>query len=255
MAVHSIRVHGRAVDLYVPPGYDGSRRHELLVLHDGQNLFDPASSHAGQTWEVAETLDRLIATGETPPLVVAGVAHAGDDRITEFTPTPSGGRGGHAAEYADFVIYDLIPSVARELAVRTDFDGLAIGGSSLGGLVSLFIASAFPGRFGRLVVMSPSVWWDNRAILRLLRQRPLKPPPRVWLDAGIREGRSVLFDARALHRLLAEQGVTVQYLEDLDGDHSERAWATRFPHAMRWLWSDAPAGGSQTVSRSATTLR
>jgi hypothetical protein len=88
------------------------------------------------------------------------------------------------------------------------------------------------------------VWWDRRSVLRLIKQRPLQPAPRVWLDAGVMEGKSVVLDARALHRLLRAQDVPVQYVEDLDGDHSERAWARRFPHAMTWLWSQSRAGGS-----------
>ena len=242
-----MRVQGRPVDLYLPPGYDPARPepYPLLVMHDGQNLFDPETSHVkGETWRIAETLDELIAVGRLPGMVVVGVAHSGDERIMEFTPTPSGGRGGRAHEYADFVVFDLLPAVAGECHVRSDFDGLALGGSSLGGLVTLCIAAIFPGRFGRLLVMSPSVWWDRRSVLRLIKHRPLQPAPRVWLDAGVMEGKSVVLDARALHRLLRAQDVPVQYVEDLDGDHSERAWARRFPHAMTWLWSQSRAGGS-----------
>ena len=104
--------------------------------------------------------------------------------------------------------------------VRTDVNGVSLGGSSLGGLVTLWIASMSPGQFGRLMIMSPSVWWDRRMILRHLRIQPLDPATRIWLDAGRHEGRAVVRDTRALRDLLREQGHgAICYVEDPDGDH------------------------------------
>jgi enterochelin esterase-like enzyme len=89
-----------------------------------------------------------------------------------MTQAPAG-----AGIYGRFVMGEVVPYLAREFGVRTDRDGIAMGGASLGGLVTLAIARQFPGRIGRLLVMSPSVWWDKRVILRRLQRVGLAGRP------------------------------------------------------------------------------
>jgi len=210
----------------------------VLILQDGQNLFEPERAHVpGQHWRVAETAQALIAAGRIPPIVIAGVDHLGPSRIREFTPTGRRNRGGGAPEYGRFIFENLVPRLAREFGTRTDFDGVGLGGSSLGGLATVVIARQFPGRAGRLLVMSPSVWWDDRVILERLRRVNLRPPPRVWLDIGAHEGARAIADARALRDVLRTQTPDLKYVEDPNGHHSETAWAARFGDALEWLYS------------------
>ena len=215
----------------VPPGLP------LLVLHDGQNLFDPERAHVpGQHWRVRETADALISAGKMPPIVIAGIDHLGPQRGDEMTPTAAGRKGmGGAPEYGRFIVEDVLPRLEREFGVRTD--QLAMGGASLGGLVTLSIARQFPDRLSRLLVMSPSVWWDSRVILRQLRHAGLGSHPRIWLDAGRREGARVLADTRALRDVLLRETPALFYLEDPNGRHTEADWARRLPQALEWLYS------------------
>ena len=106
--------------------------------------------------------------------------------------------------------------------------------------VTLAIAARWPDRFGRLLVMSPAVWWDQRAILRHLRRDPLEPTPRVYLDIGRREGARAVADARALRSVLAQQTSALRFVEDPDGRHTELDWARRLPDAMAWLLGVSP---------------
>jgi enterochelin esterase-like enzyme len=231
----------RVVRVLVPEGYDEKRpdAYPLLLLHDGQNLFeDGSTAPGGGSWHVDRTIEPLMAAGRIPPMVVAGIDHAGDERIREFAPTPAGklGRGG-ASEYARLVVADLLPRISADYHVRTDPDGIGLGGSSMGGLVTLWMAILFPGFFGRLIVMSPSLWWDRRVVLRHLRRHELDPLPRIWLDAGRREGSAVTRDTRELHKLLRRPSSTaIRYVEDPRGDHSETSWARRFPEAIEFLY-------------------
>ena len=229
----------RTVTVHLPPGYDPSRPepYPLLVLHDGQNLFASREDAPGGSWHADEKIDALVESGTIPPVALLAIDHADERRIHEFTPTPGADlAGGGAAEYAQAVFVS-IASVAGELHVRTDPHGLALGGSSLGGLATLWMASAFPGRFGRLMVMSPSLWWDRRMMLRLLRQQPIEPSTTIWLDAGLRERRTVARDTRALRDLLVDQGVpAIKYVEDPDGRHDEASWGRRFGEALVWLY-------------------
>lgn len=214
---------------------------QLLILHDGQNLFEPDRAHRpGHHWKVAETMAALVEEGKIAPLVVAGVDHAGEGRITELTPTEGTHYGaGDLWRHGRFLMEELVPYLAGEYGIATGPGALALGGSSLGGLATLAVAQQYPSRFGRLLVMSPSVWWDNRVILRRLHRHPLVPTTRVWLDVGHQEGRDTLSDVRRLRRLLRDQldAGHLGGVEDPTGDHSEDAWARRLPDALTWLFS------------------
>lgn len=238
----------RDLTVYLPAGSDaGAGPYPLLILHDGQNLFDPARAHGGQTWRVAEAVDALVAGGRIPPLVVVGVDHGGDARAREYTPTPGREPGaGLVDRHARFLVDEVLPFLAAHYAIRTDFDALGLGGSSLGGLATLAVAMAAPRRFGKLIVMSPSVWWDRRVILRRLRRSPLDPRTRVWIDAGIKEGAKVVRDARDLTDLLRAQAGTapldtpvdahIRLVVDPAGDHSEISWARRIGEAIAFCY-------------------
>ena len=153
----------RNVRVLVPPGYIESRRdaYPLLLLHDGQNLFEQGSTAPGAgSWRVDLAVPPLIATGRIPPVVVAGIDHAGDGRIGEFAPTPAGKLGGGgASEYARLVVADILPRLSADYHVRTDPDGIGLGGSSMGGLVTLWMAILFPGFFGRRFSFGSEIDW------------------------------------------------------------------------------------------------
>jgi predicted alpha/beta superfamily hydrolase len=99
------------------------------------------------------------------------------------------------------------------------------------------MAILFPGFFRGLIVMSPSLWWDRRVVLRHLRKHDLEPLPRTWIDAGRKEGSTVTRDAQELHKLLRRQKPgAVRYIEDPRGDHSEASWGRRLPDALEWIY-------------------
>ncbi len=237
----------RDVTVYLPAGFDAwtddegrVRRGEglpCLILHDGQNLFDPELAYSpGHHWRVAETADALIASGEIPPMAIVGVDHAGEDRLREYTPTPGREPGaGLAARHARFLADELLPFLHTTYGISRDPSRLGLGGSSLGALVTLFVASAEPHVFGRLLVMSPSVWWDRRAILRQLQDAPLKGRPRVWIDAGTSEAARTVSDARRLAQAIRPHA-HVHFLEVPGAGHDEDSWAARLGEALVYLF-------------------
>lgn len=233
----------RRITVWTPPSPQrpSGPAAQLLLLHDGQNLFEPDRAHRpGHHWRVAETMAALVEAGAVPPLVVAGVDHAGDGRINELTPTEGTHYGaGDLWRHGRFLMEELVPFLAAEYGINTAPGALTLGGSSLGGLATLAVAQQFPGRFGRLLVMSPSVWWDGKVILRRLQRHPLVPSTRVWLDVGHQEGRETLANVRRLRRVLRDQlnAGEVGGTEDPEGDHSEDAWARLLPEALTWLFA------------------
>jgi enterochelin esterase-like enzyme len=236
----------RDISVYVPPGYEEQteRQYPLLILQDGQNLFDPATSFIrGKTWRMAETADDAIDAGEVEPLIIAGVANAGERRLAEYTPSRDMKLGGgNAGQYALMVTRELLPFLRANYRLRSGAADTGIGGSSLGGLVSLWIGLRHAEIFGKLAVLSPSVWWNHRYILAYLNDvaPELVRRPRIWLDVGDQEGRRTLADTRALDgRMLAlgwREDVDLHFEEVAGGAHDEASWAERVRPMLRFLF-------------------
>jgi predicted alpha/beta superfamily hydrolase len=235
----------RHVLVYLPPGYEEypARRYSVLYLHDGQNLFDGATAYVkGEDWGIDETAEGLIAAGEIEPLIIVGIYNTGESRVEEYTPSPDPRyeRGGKADLYGCLLVEELKPFIDRHYRTRTGPHHTALGGSSLGGLVTLHIGLKYPTIFSRLVVMSPSVWWDRGVILREVRALRVKPSMRIWLDVGTKEGKFTARQVRALRDALVDRGWRLgddlRYFEAKEAMHNERAWGARFGQALKYLF-------------------
>jgi predicted alpha/beta superfamily hydrolase len=240
--------HDRDVLVWLPPGYAPSdHRYPVLYMHDGQNLFEPETAfQKGEHWRVGETATELIEEGLIDPPIIVGIYNTGEMRIEEYTPTADTKLGGgHADDYGCMIVEELKPLIDRTYRTRTDRDNTGIAGSSLGGLVSLHLAFTHPAVFGKVAALSPSVWWDRKAILKTVRQARSKPPSRVWVDIGTAEGRRGLDDARSLKAALVGlgfvDGVDLHYAEYEGATHSELAWSERVGPMLQWLFPPAAA--------------
>ena len=236
----------RNLVVYVPPGYhDEPERHfPVLYMQDGQNLFDGATSFVpGRTWEMREHADDAIEAGEVEPLVIVGIWNTGERRIAEYTPEPDRKMGGGEAEdYGLMLTREIMPWIAAHYRVRTERENTGLGGSSLGGLVTLYLGLRWPALFGKLAVHSPSVWWNNKGILSYLNEHApaIWERPRMWLDVGDREGRRAAADVETLNRRLKANGwragETLHFEKIHGGTHDEAAWARRVRPALRFLF-------------------
>jgi predicted alpha/beta superfamily hydrolase len=232
--------------VYLPPGYDDqpARRYPVLYLNDGQNLFDGATSYVqGQDWGVDETAEKLIRAGEIEPLIIVAIYNTGEQRIDEYTPTvdPRVKKGGGADLYGRLLVEEVKPLVDESYRTHIGPAQTGLGGSSLGGLVSLHLALKYPSVFGKLMAMSPSVWWDRGMILRRVQGLKVKPSTRIWLDIGTKEGKLTTRNVRTLRDSLASKGWRLgddlSYLEAKDAHHNEVAWGQRVDKALRFLYA------------------
>jgi predicted alpha/beta superfamily hydrolase len=229
--------NSRDILVYLPPNYDSStRRYPVIYMQDGQNLFDPATSFAGD-WGLLAGLDSAARRGLAP--IVVAVANMGEERIAEYSPfVDSMAGGGRADQYLDFLLDTLKPAVDREFRTVPGREGTGIAGSSMGGLLSLFGFFRRPEAFGFCAALSPSLWFADRAIFPLVEAAPYIPG-RIYLDIGTEEGSASLANARQMRELLLargyREGVDLRWVEEIGGGHHEAAWGRRFKAAVPFL--------------------
>jgi predicted alpha/beta superfamily hydrolase len=250
--------HERTILVYLPPGYKprAARRYPVLYLQDGQNVFDKATSF-GEEWHVDETAQGLIESGQVEPLIVVAIYNTGEHRLDEYTPTKVADKGGGSADnYGRMLVEEIKPFIDGKYKTLPSAASTGLGGSSLGGLLTLHLGLRYPTAFNRLAVLSPSVWWDNRVVVREVEQLGAKLPLKIWLDAGTGEGPEVVNDARALRDALVAKGWVLEhdlhYLEAEGAQHNESAWASRMGDVLKWLYPLPKTAPTASRRRPAT---
>ena len=241
----------RDVLVYLPPGYESAKRsrYPVIYFHDGQNLFDGATAYIrGKEWRVDETAQALITAGTIEPLIIVGVYNAGIERVNEYTPAedPKFKKGGKADLYGRLLVEELKPFIDRTYRTRRNAKDTGLAGSSLGGIVSLYLGLKYPHVFGRVAVVSPSVWFANQHIVGFVDALPKKPNVRIWMDIGTKEGKNseeaqqTVAVARLLYETLVKKGwkpaQDLHYLEAESAQHDEAAWAQRVGAILKFLF-------------------
>jgi predicted alpha/beta superfamily hydrolase len=243
----------RRLLVWLPPGYEREkeRRYPVLYMHDGQNVFDAATSFTRAEWEADETTTRLIAEGKIRPIIVVAIENNAA-RVNEYTLTRDEqfrggvGAGGNGAAYLKFVAEEVKPFVDRTYRTKTEGADTAVAGSSLGGTISLELCRAYPQMFGACAALSPAAWWNHDELLnRYERDTAWMKETRFWIDIGTLEGdgpkhEEYVDGVRRLERILKNAGLTadrdyaVRIIEG--GQHEERAWAKRFDQVLVFLF-------------------
>jgi len=236
-SVQTVPSQGRNLLVYTPASYArGDTRYPVIYMQDGQNLFDAATSFAGD-WGLKSAL--AWASRRGAEAIVVGIPNLGAARIDEYTPFADAKVGGGQGErYLEYLINTVKPLVDRQFRTLPDGAHTGIAGSSLGGLISLYAYFRYPGVFGFTAALSPSLWFANGAILHMARQAP-RLPGRIYLDVGLKEGPAHVALARRLRDILIEKGYDarsdLRWVEDREGLHHESAWGRRFRKALPFL--------------------
>ena len=239
----------RTVLLYLPATYNtGHKRYPVIYLQDGQNLFDPTTAFGGKTWRAGEAMTLLAAAGMDA--IVVAPYHMEAQRIEEYNPFAHW-RHGRGAAYVEFVAETLKPIIDHDWRTVPDAGGTVIGGSSMGGLISLYAYCVRRDVFGGAMVMSPSLWVANGAIYGVVANS--------WCRvAGSTSTTARASSAQPLAALAVEKGYVdgadLLYVQGKGDRHTEGAWARRLPRALRFFWrlgarsqNPAPPGCSVDV--------
>ena len=226
----------RDVIVWLPPSYprDPHRRYPVLYMHDGQNVFDPATSFAGAHWRVGEESARLIADGSLRELIVVA-AYNTPDRRDEYNAT----RKGEA--YMRWVVERLKPFVDRTYRTDPAPGQTAVMGSSMGGLISFLMAWNYPDTFGQAACLSPAFSYVSNLTDRIAAYDGPPKPIRIYIDNG-----GVDLDAKlqpgceamvaALKKQGFKDGENLEVFYDPKAEHNERAWANRVHRPLLFMF-------------------
>lgn len=246
----------RTIRVLLPDGYDApanrDRRYPVLYMLDGQNVFDACLSDVSRKeWGVDETVRQLAAGGKIPPLIVVGVDHAGAQRGHEYLPykdfvgnpdmpEPAG------SQFPDFMAKEVIPLVDARYRTLTGHANTGIGGSSYGGIASLYALLARPNTFGYALIESPVLWIGMGQMVRDTRPM-IAIPSKVFIGYGGKEVGDPKISERVIglvreveanFRAAGYDDTSLQVVIDPEAEHNEPAWATRLPGALTFLFGD-----------------
>lgn len=238
----------RRIWLYLPPDYETSGKdYPVLYMHDGQNLFDAATSFAGE-WEVDETLNALFAEGKDVPIVV-GIDNGGGNRIDEYTPWPNTSYGGgDGALYAQFIVETLKPYIDQNYRTKADRENTAVMGSSLGGLISHYIGIKYQDVFSKAGVFSPSYWF-NDSVYDFTYTTGKQHNMKIYIMGGTAESTALVAEMMAMTDTLMAAGFGEDEMALKvvpGGQHNEALWRQEFEEAYIWLF----LGGSSGIERN-----
>lgn len=230
----------RDIIYYLPPSYYENTLktyQNVLVMHDGQNLFDPRTAYMGNAWMCQDALDTTIVGGTSDEVIIAG-AYNTDDRINEYTYVydPSEKAGGKGDLYLDWIESTLIPTTQQNFRVSITRDRLGILGSSLGGLISCYAGWTRSHVYGKVGCMSSSFWWDFNNFQNEIipASVPDEPVPIIYMDSGsgsVGEIQCTEYTAQ-IYQMMKDDGFeenkeVFKYV-DPGASHSETYWGPRF---------------------------
>lgn len=224
--------------VYLPPNYaETTKRFPVIYMHDGQNLFDDATSYIGE-WQVDETLNKLFKkTGKG--FIVVGIENGGNERINEYTPWENKKYGGgKGAIYIDFIVNTLKPYMDANYRTKKQAKQTALIGSSLGGLISYYGGLKYPNVFGKIGALSTSFWFSNK-VIDFTKKFGNTSKIKLYLYVGSKEGDTQESDTKNMKNLLLANGFPVKNLKidiNPNGKHNETAWKNEFLKVIKWLY-------------------
>lgn len=228
----------RRIAALLPYDYDeNKKRYPVLYLQDGQNLFDDYAPFG--SWGVDKQLSIMAEYG-THEVIIIAIDHAEKERIAEFTPSYRTRLGvGQGKKYVSFLADTLKPYVDSHFRTLPGREHTGIGGSSMGGLISIYAGLMYPGIYSKLMIFSPSLWVAPNIHFHAIRFNEIAPT-QVYLYGGGAEGANVVPNIQKLKAALESQGygrqMEFELAIDPQGEHNEKRWGEEFPRAVQWLF-------------------
>ena len=229
----------RRIWIYLPKDYETShKKYEVMYLQDAQNLFDDATSYAGE-WQVDETLNKIFEkTGKS--LIVVGIDNGGEKRIEELSPYKNAKYGGgNGDNYVKFIVETLKPFIDKNYRTKPQRKYTTIGGSSLGALISVYAAVKYPETFGKVLAFSSAFWFNAKELNEFISSSKVNlKQQKYYFIQGKHEDEDMEEQTNRVIENLKSKNVKSEniFLKiDEDGKHNEMYWRREFEGAVLWL--------------------
>ncbi|TAG73218.1 MAG: alpha/beta hydrolase, partial [Runella slithyformis] len=230
----------RRVRVLLPHNYrHTTSTYPVLYMQDGQNLFGEGSAYGN--WEIDKKM-AVMAAQERGDFIVVAIDHGDSERINEFTPYTNAKLGkGVGKKYANFIVRTLKPHIDTHYRTKPERQFTGIGGSSMGGLISIYAGMMYPETLGRLLVFSPSLWVSSKIYFDAIEF--FNPEDtKIYAYAGGKESRYMVPSVERLKEAIQKQGWDAAKLQfklatDPQGQHNEARWSKEFPKAVEWLFT------------------
>jgi predicted alpha/beta superfamily hydrolase len=223
----------RDIIVWLPSEYETAKqeRYPVIYMHDGQNIFDPATSSFGVDWGIDETVDTLIKQKSILPVIVVGIYNTGD-RTQEYSP------GAKGTAYMNFVANKVKPFIDSTYRTKPDRENTIVGGSSSGGIISFMMVWEYPQLFSKAICMSPAFKIGNLDYVKVVKASKEKREGvffymdngGVGLESRLQPGVDEML--AALKAKGYKEGKDFVFILDKKAKHFEADWAKRFPKAL-----------------------
>ncbi len=260
-------VDARNVYVWLPEGYSSKKKYAVLYIHDGQMLFDAATTWNKQEWEVDETFGKLIKEGKIKETIVVGIWNNGEYRHSEYYPQktledlPKETRDfivknslknkPQADNYLRFLVGELKPYIDKNFSTKKNRKNTFIAGSSMGGLISIYAICEYPEVFGGAAGISTHLPMVLDAKTPNLETVPESFRTYLGNNLPKADSRKIYFDygdqtldalytplQKKVDELMRSKGWTEKFwiTRFFTGeDHSEKSWAKRLYIPVEYL--------------------
>jgi len=228
----------RKIWALLPHDYDSSNEHyPVLYLQDAQNLFNEQAQYGN--WEIDKKL-AVMSEYKIGNIIIIAVEHAEKDRIKEYNVGKTVLGVGQGKKYIRFITDTLKPYVDKKFRTKTEREFTGIGGSSMGGLVSIFSGLMYPEVYGKLMIFSPSLWVVPKMDFTGI---DFSEPSdtKIYLYAGGDESETMLkhvkkFQKNMIKNEFVADKMKIKLSINMEGKHNETYWSDEFPKAIEWLF-------------------
>ena len=250
----------RNIRVYLPPNYYKSmKRYPVVYMHDGQNLFDESSSESGGMWDIKKNMDMLYQEDDICAIVV-GIDSKEETRTSQYSPFMDDFMrvlmpciknvelaGGEGDLYGEFIVETLKPYIDRVYRTIDARENTAICGSSMGGLISIYIGLKYQDVFSKIGCMSGAMFFAKKGMLEYIMGIKARKDLKIYMDVGTNETSNEEFlefpklyveSSFDIYKLLKYIGVrndNIEFLIDEGGVHSEHEWCKRFSGMIKFL--------------------
>lgn len=232
----------RKIWALLPHDYDNSaERYPVMYLQDAQNLFNEDSPYGN--WEIDKKL-AVMAEYKIGKIIIIAIEHAEEEREKEYNVGKTVLGKGQGKKYIKFISETLKPFVDKQFRTKPEREFTGIGGSSLGGLISIFGGLMYPKMYGKLMAFSPSLWVSPS--LTIDGDNEHNEDTKVYLYAGGDESDNLIeqvknFKKNLIANELVKNKMKINLSINMEGKHNESYWSDEFPKAIEWLYFDTKA--------------